>query len=276
MCQVAAWLNKCCLLRPRNLFQLTKCRTVLLPAYRSLAKLHTLKIDGNFVPLAEIPGSLSALQQLSQVQRLTLRYTSAAAAHTDCTSWARLPGLADITIDGDGDCEFVRVDGETLTALGAALRQCTSLKSLHMQFTLEEEDPADGTVSLCHDLSALTNLKNLNLTRFGFGELAQRDCVHLSSLCALTRLELQCFYSAVGDAVAVALVSRMPELRHLDLELCDLQTDALLPLLAQLPHLTRVELQDNPGFEASLPAIKQFNEAASSGSSGGCKLWPPF
>lgn len=50
--------------------------------------------------------------------------------------------------------------------------------------------------------------------------------------------------------VAVALACNLPELRHLDLTKCGIQSDTPMPAFAQLHHLTKLVLTGNRGWHS--------------------------
>jgi len=128
-------------------------------------------------------------------------------------------------------------------------------------FTQEEADSLG--LGFCQQLAGLTKLQVLQLELLE-GDIAARDCMHLSSLSNLSRLDLKCFEGAVGDAVAVALALSLPQLRHLDLTGCGLQTDSVLAALAQREQLTELHLGGNSGIsEDMLADIRQFNAEGS-------------
>jgi len=203
--------------------------------------------------LADFPGSSAILKRLTNLQHLELHYENTEAAETDCADWASFPGLSWLSIKevhpsiwGDGE----DVQGGIFAALG----RVTGLTSLRAYVAVNSAPAGDSNVRVLHHLSGLTKLQALQLY-LGYGRLAPRDCLALSTLSSLTKLTLQRIGEAVDDMVAVSLVSNMPRLRHLDLGGSQLQTDALIPLLAQQKQLTRLEVSDCPGFDERKLAV---------------------
>lgn len=74
------------------------------------------------------------------------------------------------------------------------------------------------------------------------GGLHERDdLLQLTALTGLTRLIVS---GATGctETVAVPLACHLQQLRHLALRFCDLQSDACLPAIGALSHLTYLDL----------------------------------
>jgi hypothetical protein len=106
----------------------------------------------------------------------------------------------------------------------------------------------------------MTQLQELGLCWWE-GEVAARDCLHLTALTGLTKLSLEDLGDAVGDTVAVALAANLSQLSSLELCGCGLKTDAVLPVLAQRRHLSSVFLHSNSGFTKEvLDGIASFNK----------------
>jgi hypothetical protein len=75
--------------------------------------------------------------------------------------------------------------------------------------------------------------------------IAHGDALALSALTNLTRLNLSGMRAGVGDLAASALACSLKQLRHLDLTDCNLGSLACVPPMAQLVHLTQLQLCGN-------------------------------
>lgn len=220
---------------------------VLLHACRRLQHLQLLM--GSCM-LVGMPGTPHALQQSTQLTRLHLCYERAYPAARDASWWGKMPGLVDLSIlEDDFDPEYSWT-AEAVHEVFAGIGRATSLTRLHLMVPVREEA---GPVRVCKHLSGLTRLQELRL-EWCEGYQQPRDCVHLSALQGLTKLELDALGDGVGDTAAVAMLLHMPRLRHVMLLDCELQTDAVLPVLADRSGLTYLELSCNPGFSEQLLA----------------------
>ena len=198
--------------------------------------------------LTNMPGTPEALQRCTQLTRLHLHYQLAYPAARDARLWGKLLGLVDLCIQED-DFEL-NWTAEAVQEVFAGIGCATSLTRLHLMVPVWEEA---GPVRVCKHLSGLTRLQELRLA-WCEGYQQPRDCVHLSALTGLTKLELDGVGDGVGDTAAVAMLLHMPCLRHVMLLDCELQTDAVLPLLAGRSGLTYLELSCNPGVSEQLLA----------------------
>jgi hypothetical protein len=141
--------------------------------------------------------------------------------------------------------------------VSANLSRATALTKLDLTAKSFE---VDGPVAFCKQLKGMTQLQELGVSWWE-GEVAARDCLHLTALTGLTGLSLDDLGDAVGDTVAVALAANLSQLCSLALSGCGLQTDAVLPVLAQRQHLRTVILHSNSGFTKEvLDGIASFNE----------------
>ena len=219
-----------------------------------------LVMDGQ--TLVEFHGVATALQGLTQVTGLHLKYDYIHTANQDFKLWGNFSALVDLEFNFDlceDDAESGGWGLDTATDVLAGIRAAHALTRLDVVLAVDDTQSAAAPVEVCHYLSGLTKLQSLRI-KWDEGHIAARDCMHLSSLRGITNLSLQYMDDAVDDTVAVALVANMPALRQLDLTHCGLRTDAVLPLLAQRPLLTRLELTDNDGISERLLAdIDAFN-----------------
>lgn len=182
------------------------------------------------------------LQQLTTLQSLDLEYGDVAQAAGDAHLWATLPRLAALRI----------IDEEAMlwSLEGAALEQQIIMSRLpartgltRLELTLIRRS-VDSRVQVCCKLSGLTRLKQLHLECASNPPPAS-DCASLVSLRGLTSLTLRSLGEAVDVTAAVALACSMPQLRDLDLTKGGIHSDAPMPALAQLRHLTRLVLTGN-------------------------------
>jgi len=232
---------------------------------RGLSHLRYLKMIMPLCPLDNMPGSSVALQQLTQVTHLELEYHCDWTSANDGRYWGMLPTLRTLRFTKHlADDQGLHVtDAETIFA---GVARATSLVHLQMavniSVSMQEETESLG-LGFCQQLAGLTKLQVLQLELLE-GDIAARDCMHLSSLSDLTHLELKYFEGAVDDTVAVALALSLPQLRHLDLTECGLQSDAVLAVLAQREQLTELHLSGNSGLsDGVLAGICQSNAEGS-------------
>lgn len=236
--------------------------------HRSLQRLRCLEVRA--ACLSSCEGFGTQLQQLTQLQELWLNYTDEAeAAIDDARTWRSLPKLSKLSIGFK--YSPVRMRSTWCGPFVAGLSGATALTHLdvHVQAAAVPEQDADFG-GLFGSIGCMKGLQHLSLScaalRFYSGEsnmlrtlacrFNSREAEQLSTLQQLTHLELAGFGRAVGDAVAVSLSLSLSELRTLDLRNCDLRTDAVLPVLKRMRHLTHVNLSDNPlvdtaGFETA-------------------------
>jgi hypothetical protein len=184
---------------------------------------------------------LLQLAQLPALQHMSLHYYSASAAAGAAAAWPQLPQLQELDIVSGG--EVVPLPGQ-MAALLAALAHCSSLTRLELQVL---ESPTGSrhdvrAVAACGKLAGLTNLCDLHI--YLGSRLAPGDAKALTALTGLTRLWLDELGSAVDDAAAAALACCLTQLRDLDLGGCALGSMTCLAAIAQLVHLTSLNIDD--------------------------------
>lgn len=203
--------------------------------------------------LTDLPGAPEALQQLTQLTSLQLQHDYTGVMPADSSCWGKLPALLEISTEATEPSYW---SPEEFQDVSANLSRATALTKLDLTAKSSEED---GPVAFCKQLKGMTQLQELGLWWWE-GEVAARDCLHLTALTGLTSLSFEDLGDAVGDTVAVALAANLSQLCSLKLSGCGLQTDTVLPVLAQRQQLSTVILHQNSGFtERVLEGIASFN-----------------
>jgi hypothetical protein len=190
---------------------------------------------------------LLQLVQLPALQHMSLHYSSVNAAAGAAAAWPQLPQLRELDIVSRGD--VVPLPSQ-MAALLAALAQCSSLTKLQLQVL---ESPTGSmydvrAVAACGKLAGLTNLRDLHI--YLGSRLTPGDVGALTALTGLTRLWLDDLGSAVDDAAAAALACSLTQLQDLDLGGCELGSMTCLAAIAQLVHLTSLNIDD---FDCDYP-----------------------
>jgi hypothetical protein len=122
------------------------------------------------------------------------------------------------------------------------VRELRHLTCLGLTLTLEQNRPEP--TEICNYLSGLVSLQHLYLLLVG-GKPHPNDCLKLCQLSRLTHLDLTNADRAVGDTGAVALASSLPLLRHLDLSMCQISSEIVIPAMARLQYLTQLVMLRN-------------------------------
>ncbi|KAF6248735.1 hypothetical protein COO60DRAFT_1648566 [Scenedesmus sp. NREL 46B-D3] len=110
----------------------------------------------------------------------------------------------------------------------------------------DEEGEVPDPVAACDSLAGLTNLRDLSFS--AAANLLPGDALALTALTGLTRLVLAHLEHGVGDLAACALACSLKQLRHLDLQECDLGDMVCLAAIAHLTQLTELRLGCTSGF----------------------------
>ena len=191
-----------------------------LPNLHALTWMSRQLTEAGLAPLASRP----------QMRRLTLLPGSPAIGDAGLKSLASLSKL-----------EAIELSGEDLTPRGlAAIEGMSGLRKLTLRNAPKLTGPALSSVG---QLNGLTKLVITGCP------LSDDDLIHLRTLKNLQRIELDPHF---GD-VAVEHLAAMTALESLDLSRHPI-TDASTKLLAELPHLTSLNLAEtkisNPGVAA--------------------------
>lgn len=216
-----------------DLSQLVSCRRL-----KQLKHLRLMLMDR---ALSEVPDGLASVQLLTQLESLELFYVAIPKALADHASWSSLPKITGLGICDAFPDTYRQFQGSEQTYLPSVqqLRHLTSLR-LTLTCSSPEHEPSD----VCHFLSSLESLQDLELVSYG-GDVTRHDCMKLVTLSRLTHLLLANLRQAVGDACTVALASSMPRLQNLQLINCNLGSKIMMPALARLQHLSELRLAHN-------------------------------
>jgi hypothetical protein len=188
-----------------------------------------------------MPDGLASVQLLTQLDSLQLVYHAIPKSLADHTAWSSLPKITGLKILDAFPNTFRQFQGSEQTYLPSVqqLRHLT-----HLALTLTCSSPEHEPSAVCHFLSGLMSLEQLDLVSYG-GDVAPYDCLKLVTLSRLTHLTLGNMRQAVGDTIAVALASSMPRMQALQLIDCHLGSEIVMPALARLQHLTELVLARN-------------------------------
>uniref|UniRef100_A0A383VXL9 Uncharacterized protein n=1 Tax=Tetradesmus obliquus TaxID=3088 RepID=A0A383VXL9_TETOB len=206
----------------------------------------------------DTPMKASSLQDLSQLQSLqhvALGYNHARAAQEVALSWALVPQLRELKVL-TGCCSEEEHMDTILQGIGA----CNALTKLQLQVyavRVEQHDSDDDSedegnvmrtvhMPACSMLARLTTLQDLCL--HSPSSLAEGDALQLTALTNLTRPVLGGLGAGVGELAANALACSLKQLRHLDLQRCNLGSMSCLAAIAHLQQLTELRLEHNSGL----------------------------
>lgn len=200
-----------------------------------------LRLQCHYEPLTSLADSVAEIRQLTQLQSLELSCNSVPTAVHDRNEWPKLPKITALRISDEFKEMWDDHRGKEQLYL-PMVQQLSGLTRLELRLVCHWE--IDQPVFVCEYLSGLVDLRHLSLYCSGDTPHAE-DCLQLWRLSQLTHLTLHGMRLAVDDTVAVALGSNMPQLRHLDLTNCGVETQTALPALAGLRHLTQLVLTGN-------------------------------
>ncbi|KAF6254429.1 hypothetical protein COO60DRAFT_319982 [Scenedesmus sp. NREL 46B-D3] len=201
--------------------------------------------------------SLHEMTQLQALQHVALGYNDAAAAVVAAATWQQLPQLRELTVA----YTHGKPDRDQMSEILAGVEACSSLTKLKLEvravrFEQEEEeeeleygdDPemVDERVPACGALAGLTNLRDLRIVNTS--QLPHGDALQPTALTGLTSLVLAGLGEGVGELAANALACCQKQLRHLDLQDCDLGSMSCLAAVAHLSQLTELKLEGNSGL----------------------------
>ncbi|KAF6263254.1 hypothetical protein COO60DRAFT_486948 [Scenedesmus sp. NREL 46B-D3] len=230
---------------PPQLQQLTLDDLLTPGQFEALMPLQQL-LRLEFVVCTEAPELLLRLTQLPALQHISLTYdfiNPAAAAVT----WAQLPQLCELSIDGDLEPCSQQQWQATLDGVAAS----THLTKLQLPVNLPVFDgQGDVDVAWCEKLTGLINLRKFCL-KSGFysaSHLVRGDALALSALTGLTRLVLEGARQGVGSLAATAIAGSCMQLHHLELRDCNLGSMASLANVRHLTQLTELRLEGNSGL----------------------------
>jgi hypothetical protein len=218
-----------------------------LPVLLRLPQLHTL---GMRVACRE-PGAVLCLTHLQSLQCLALQYINAYDAVATAAAWPQLPLLQQLRLEFHHP-HGVQTDDRQLAVILSQLAAAPGLTKLKLsahavsvhgeQF---ERCPPPQPVVLrvwpCAALAAVSRLRDLSFLKGS--ALDTGDALALTALTGLTRLVLAGVGSGVGGEVAAALAAALTQLRHLDLQHCDLGSMECLQKMGQLRNLTELRLE---------------------------------
>jgi hypothetical protein len=210
--------------------------STLVAAVMSLQQLTHL----SFIVGFEEKEPLLQLAQLSALQHLALEYHSVSAAAATAAVWQCLPQLQELCLDYQvagltkRDAKLLDPpEKQQLAAVAMGVAVTPGLTKLVFSTMLQIGvvdgeatdtqrawfEPLAPGVDGAHVFSAiasLTTLRDLHVQGFAFLEGAQAS--QLTTLSGLTRLVLNGQWHVAEDAAAAALVSSLPQLRHLELQ----------------------------------------------------------
>jgi hypothetical protein len=196
---------------------------------------------------------LQNIAQLQSLQHVALAYWSLQDALETAAVWQHVPQLRELS---------VRVtDGGDPAGILRGIETCSGLTKLELQVCpvritdeiedfvdSEEEEEEESYMRLpaCGRLAGLTNLQDLCIA--SSSRLLDGDAIKLTALTGLTHLVLGGLGQGVGELAANALACSLKQLRHLDLQDCELGSMSCLAAIAHLPQLTELRLEGNPGL----------------------------
>jgi hypothetical protein len=216
----------------------------LLSAVMPLQQLQRLRLHQGF--LDQQP--LLQLAQLPALQHLALQYSETVVVRHSVASWAKLPQLRELHISYECILDSV-LWPEDMAGILDAIAACSNLTKLLLaawQHSGIDDDDERYAVAACGKLAAVKTLKDLCLDESSL--LTAGDARALTALTGLTRLVLGGLGDGVGDVAATALACSLRQLRHLDLQSCELGDMVCLAGIGQLTQLTALQLEGNDGL----------------------------
>jgi hypothetical protein len=209
----------------------TNCSASSMEAVLQLQQLQQLHLHVGF----QDASLLLQLSQVTPLQQLALAYQTAADAAATAHAWPRLQHLQRLHLDYANSSD---IEDQTIITSAAA---CTGLKQLKIT-----GQAANAIADAGVQFAACSNITDIRISNAYW--LGGGRAQWLTAFTALTRLELNGAGSGVGDNVAIDLACSLPQLQHLGLGACKLQSVECMAAIGRLLQLTELRLVGNSGL----------------------------
>lgn len=208
-----------------------------------------------FVPMTV--RTLQDMTQLQSLQHVAVGYFGLDSARQAALAWGQVPHLRELSVANNMGSD---AEEDAMSTVLVGVAACSALTKLKLQVCAERVQPhplafddSDDEGDLirtrllpaCDVLASLTALQDLSLES---SSLMDGDALKLAALTNLTRLVLADVGPGVGELAANALACSLKQLRHLDLQDCNLGSMSCLATIAHLSQLTELRLERNSGL----------------------------